>query len=379
MARPKSPREVRRRQKADDTYTDSDGSSEGENSHSRQDDDRSNNSHRNTSSHKYLNVSSRSDLSHHSDLNSSAETHRHTSRSNTSTSSEADSLDRASDRNASKSPRMYPSLKGFYESEQSSVDSPQEVPSKNTSSWLPLCVVLGILLGIAIFLYLNQSSVEPSSADGPVPPFHRFTGHVSSLEQLLPNQNKRLWKTIKASTKHVLNDADSDYPVVILMASPTKYERISKCIAKKITENFQQSLGLAPAESVADVGRFRHLDPPLQKQKLDEYLHLTFSDSQKKSFVIDNLQLLHPEAALMLHGYCDNDNAPYKDVMMVLLLYVDEHKVMDYSSASIESYLEQLWSQGLEIDKVKALLSRVANNIVTVEMEDEDTLSKVCS
>lgn len=374
MAKPKSPRsEARRRQTSNRANMDVDGSSEDEGSDSEQNDDR-NYSHRNTSRMDYVKVSPRPNLSNYSDLNSSAETYKHTSRVNTSTSSDTDSPGGVMDRSTSKSPTLYPSLEEFQDFNESA-NSNEDKKSRKTFG----CLLVTLVIIVIIYVYMSSNeSVEPlNQPDDSVPPFHKFTEHISSLEQVLPNQNKRLWRTVKASAKHVLHDTDSDYPAVILMASPTKHAHIAKCIAKKIAENFERSLGISPVTSLADVGKIKDFDPPVQKKKLDEHLFSAFSEDQRKSFVIDNLQLLHPEAALILHGYCDNDNAPYKDVMMVLVMYVDG--VVDYSSASVEGYLEQLWSQGLEVDKVKALLSRVANNIVTVEMEDEKTFSDVCS
>ena len=73
------------------------------------------------------------------------------------------------------------------------------------------------------------------------------------------------------------------------------------------------------------------------------------------------MEALSPEAALLLHGYCDGDNAPYKQAMLILGLYLDQPVANDKAA---ESALKKMWVSKLSEDKVAALLSRVANNIV---------------
>jgi len=57
----------------------------------------------------------------------------------------------------------------------------------------------------------------------------------------------------------------------------------------------------------------KHLstDPDTHKLILDDELHWLNSSH---SAVIHNLEKMPAETATLLHGFCDNDNAPYKRV-----------------------------------------------------------------
>uniref|UniRef100_A0A0B6ZPX7 Torsin-1A-interacting protein 1/2 AAA+ activator domain-containing protein n=1 Tax=Arion vulgaris TaxID=1028688 RepID=A0A0B6ZPX7_9EUPU len=123
----------------------------------------------------------------------------------------------------------------------------------------------------------------------------------------------------------------------------------------------------------------KHLDASDQTLQLDNILNSAFNIHKRRSFIIENLQLLHPSAALLFYNYCDNDNAAFKDVMILFTLYFDEKEERIQSSDSVENYLEKMWSRSLAVDKVKPLMSRVANNIVIVRDDSSVTLSDICS
>uniref|UniRef100_A0A0B6ZFX6 Torsin-1A-interacting protein 1/2 AAA+ activator domain-containing protein n=1 Tax=Arion vulgaris TaxID=1028688 RepID=A0A0B6ZFX6_9EUPU len=388
MAKPRSPPITRGRKTQQPEQVseddDDDESSENDDSYSHQSENTSY-----TSSDSYrLHVNPRSDLSQHSNVNVNnvSETYKRSTRLDTSTSSCNDGAV-----NVSKSPTsLYPSLEEFKQGDtvKKQTESRKEYSHEGASKiyvekqkdtrfisiikWLAL-VAIGVAFGYCCYLRASKPSDNNN-----ISPFDRFVSDVNNIEKILYNQNKRLWKTVKASTVHVLHGENSTYPVVILMAFPAQRAHISKCIAKKITSYYDIVHGLTPVESTTDISQLENLQPALQKETLDKNLYSAFSSNKRKSFFIENLQLLHPEAALLLHGYCDNDNAPYKDVMIVLLLVIDDQDFVDYNSADVENYLEQLWSRGLEVDKVKALLSRVANNVVTIEAEDDETFRKAC-
>jgi hypothetical protein len=220
---------------------------------------------------------------------------------------------------------------------------------------------LVIILGI-IFWYL----ITPNNPVDPIlksetSPYDSFERQITKLMQEFPKQQKRSWTIVKASTIHVWREAHSDYPVVLLVASPFRQASVSRRLGKKIAAAFELAKGMTPEESVADVGELQHFDTAAQKLGLDNTLNTVFAIKKRKSVVIDNLQAIDPNAAQLLHKYCDN-YSPHKDVMIVLMLYYREKDFVD-----VDNYLEMLWRTGLESDKLNALLSRVANNVVMVE------------
>ncbi|CAL1548093.1 unnamed protein product [Lymnaea stagnalis] len=258
--------------------------------------------------------------------------------------------------------------------------NPDHHNQENYSSSNSIIIIIISIFFVVILLYFGSSNTSTTEPPTNVSPYESFITNIDSLEKMFPNQSKRFWNTFKASSRHILDDPNSDYPSVILMASQTYNGHIASCIAKLITQKFESVKPSKLAEfTVADIDLFKMLSSGEQKKKLDEKLTETFR--QHKSVILDNLQSLSPEAALLLHGYCDNDNAPYKDVMMVLILHVDPNalKLDPDGTNSVEKYLQALWTQGLHEDKVAALLSRVANNVVVINAEDDKTVSKACA
>lgn len=227
------------------------------------------------------------------------------------------------------------------------------------------CSVGPLTLGIMSWWLVSPKIHAESVHTSALLPYDSFVHQITQLMQEFPNQKTRTWKTVKASTFHVWRAAPSAYPVVILMASPFQHARVSRCIGKKIATAFEVAKGLAPVEFVADGDSLKHLETATQKLELDCFFNTAFDIEKRQAVVIDNLQALDPKAALMLYKYCDNENAPHKEVMIILMLYF-----IGNDFVSVDSYLETLWRTGLEDDTISALLSRVANNVVMVEADN---------
>jgi len=85
--------------------------------------------------------------------------------------------------------------------------------------------------------------------------------------------------------------------------------------------------------------------------------------------VIDHIEQLKSEAGLLMHGYSDGDNAPYKDAAMFLVLHTNLRE-MDESGRLTEEYLTKLWGGVLGVDEMPALLSRIANSVAALSPEE---------
>ena len=261
-------------------------------------------------------------------------------------------------------------------------EKPQDEISSN--GYNVLYFILIILLGVIGAIYFKVLPSKPTSSPADISVFEKYTLGIDDLRAKFPQQSSRLWRTLKSSAKHVLNDTDPEYPVVILMAAPKENSYLTQCIAELAAKEFQSSLtGYSGDVKTSDINHFKGLLDGQQKEKLDIEMTRTFTESGGKSFVIVNLQALAPEAALILHGFCDNDNAPYKDVMIVMTLHFDpkdlklnENKRI--AEGDVETYLRNLWGRGLVADKVGALLSRVGNNIVLVADEKSESVKSGC-
>lgn len=190
-----------------------------------------------------------------------------------------------------------------------------------------------------------------------------FKEQLKNLQAIYTSQSKRLWKTIAAATHHILSNVDPTHPAVVMLSASSDTNTLT-CLGHAVVVAYNNVTDFTPSNDnvVIDGSSFDHSNPAAEKMDLDDKLQAVLTMGHKAIF-LNHLELLSPEAALYLHGFCDNDHAPYKDILLVLGV----HTTTEEESSNVEPFINQLWSPALGVDKTSALLSRVANNIATVD------------
>ena len=232
--------------------------------------------------------------------------------------------------------------------------------------WIALGVIIvAVVVGLALYYNpsLEKVPVKPSPAD-------TFLRDLKELKNSFPSQDARFWKIIGSQLKRVLSN-DSAYPAVILLGTPGGYEALGTCLAKRVITALNNVARMS-GEVYIDTASLDQGSAARAKFDLDQNLKNIFDES--KGAIIDNVKNLPAKAALLLHGYCDGDNAPYKDVVLFLMLHTDltEDKLND---KVVEKSLTDLWGSELGVDEMPALCSRIANNIVVLSPEEDETLA----
>ena len=197
-----------------------------------------------------------------------------------------------------------------------------------------------------------------------------FLQDFKELKNSFPSQDARFWKIIGGQVKRVLSN-DSTYPAVILLGTPGGYEALGTCLAKRVISTLNNVVEMS-GKMYIDIASLDRGSPAKTKFDLDQNLKSIFDES--KGAIIDNVENLPAKAALLLHGYCDGDNAPYKDVVLFLMLHTDltQDKLND---KVVEKSLTDLWGSELGVDEMPALCARIANNIVILTPEEDETLA----
>ncbi|XP_041370064.1 torsin-1A-interacting protein 2-like [Gigantopelta aegis] len=237
-----------------------------------------------------------------------------------------------------------------------------------------ILVVVAVALALALKLvsiYAGYSDDDKAMHATKPTEFQEFIKRVNELRDVFPSQDERTWKTLKSSVKHVLDGKDPHYPAVILFAVPKSASKLGTCFAQQVAQKFKNSTRL---NKYIDCRHSSHLDPADAKLDLDEKIHAHFQTG--KAVVIDHLEMLSPKSVLLLHGTCDNDNAPFKDVLISLVFHLDIPRDIDHKR--VEDKVEEYLMSGLDVDKVGAMLSRIANNIVVIRHEQSGLMGKVC-
>ena len=81
---------------------------------------------------------------------------------------------------------------------------------------------------------------------------------------------------------------------------------------------------------------------------------------------------------MIFYRFADNDNAPYKDVAIVLALSLESTEITGSERDNVAyDELRQVWGSGLDVDKLEPLLSRIGNSVAFVLPETEEVMASL--
>ena len=235
-------------------------------------------------------------------------------------------------------------------------------------------LVMGIVIlvfAVGVMWFLGLFTAPPSVVpDKQITTADIFLENFKQIKNSYPAQDARFWKIIGSQVKRVLSN-DSMYPAVILLGIPEGHASLGTCVTKKVINAINNAVKMTGDSYINSVS-LDQTSAAKAKLNLDENLKTVFAES--KGAIIDHVEMLPAKAALLLHGYCDGDNAPYKDVVLFLVLHTElERNNLD--DKVVENALTKLWGDELGVDEMPALCSRIANNIVVLSPEEDETLS----
>ena len=272
---------------------------------------------------------------------------------------------------------------------RSSLDQTPPQASKGSSVCLCFWVTTVLVLVVLGLTVVRDPDWTSSSLLPPTEQLHSSAEHwkevrrsvsseVSSLKIQFPNQTKSFWTLVAATLKSPLHPLP-DYPGVLLLVSGPAQSSLTTCLASKLVEISSRALlspgSLPPPTSslLIRAGDLSVLHPDTAKRQLTEALH-TNLESSATAAVLD-LASLHPTAALTLHGFADNTNAPYKQAVVVLTLSGDL-ETEQAGGCKLEARVERLlggqWSQELGVDKFSALVSRIVVSAAELQPESQE-------
>ncbi|XP_071096430.1 torsin-1A-interacting protein 1-like [Haliotis cracherodii] len=265
--------------------------------------------------------------------------------------------------------RMYPDLSPMQKEQRPAApQQPRNQRTVLTSPYVWMGLVVLVVLILSGYLFSGSRRFQLARS----PSFQGFVSKVDDLRMSFKSQDKRTWKTIKSSVKHILNATDPEYPAVVLFAVQKDQHAAASCLARRVASLFNHLTSSVQDDGYMDARLLNHLDARVQKENLDDKIRANFKTG--RSVVIDHLEGLSPTASLLLHGICDNDNAPFKDVFIGIVFHVDR----ELNVREVDLELEKYFKSELDPDKIGALLTRINNNAVVVRKEEGD-ISTLCS
>lgn len=205
---------------------------------------------------------------------------------------------------------------------------------------------------------------------------HQAMELIDEMQKTFPFQKKGTWISFLSALNSVTEEEPSQ-PAVLLFVSGNAAMRTMQNIAQTLAINTNKLLHTTNSAKanfqgvtvkVDEIADLLRQDDTI-KQELDEQIHSILS--QSFSVILGPLEKIPPQAALLLHGYCDNFMAPFKKSVIILTATFDYE--IPRNSKEVEQKLHSLWDPTLGIDKSASIVSRVANNVVFIEPETDST------
>lgn len=250
--------------------------------------------------------------------------------------------------------------------------------------WVPVAIILGVILLFAFAYYAGLFHGQPekqpimtafTSRDDLI---QNFNERFAVLKASFPQQTERFWKILRASTKPVMASANPRAPATLIIAGKSGADfRAGQCIAERFSALVDEVYGSTGVLKLrqADIEAYRS-DSAGLKLYLDQQMRAHFENGGR-AFLLDRMHLVPGKAMEIYHGYCDNDNAPFKDVSIVFTVECPGDKSYP-DERDVEYFLEDVWAQELENNVYSSLSTRVSNMIAIANAESQDTFRKHC-
>ncbi|XP_046460332.1 uncharacterized protein LOC124207082 [Daphnia pulex] len=199
---------------------------------------------------------------------------------------------------------------------------------------------------------------------------------IDEMKNSFPLQKRETWISFISALGSVTENEEPSQPAVLLFVGGNTLiaTHTMQCVALTLANNTNKLLPPAmisdndvSSEVIVKVDTFANLQnqEEMIKKELDDRIRSILNKSH--SVVVGPLEKIPPGAATILHGYCDNFEAPFKKSVIILTATFDSDKPLN--SKQLERRLHELWDHKLSKDKCASIVSRIANNVVFIEPE----------
>ncbi|GAB6031514.1 Torsin A interacting protein [Chamberlinius hualienensis] len=242
----------------------------------------------------------------------------------------------------------------------------QSTKKTNYGCLIIVIIIIVIAIGyvIAQIMFSNSQSPTLKTSLEDI-----FANELNSLKNLFPNQSQETWKTIRAVVKATLRNDPLKTPGVIAILTSSIATDTANCLGKMLATKVK-SVFNDPEYVHLKGDSFKVYDSSTAKLKIDQIIRKGLGDGGH-TVLFENFQLIHPESAMLFHGLCDNENAPFKKAIYIFI--VQAPTINEVNSGEVTF----LWKNKLNDDTRSSLESRIGNSIVTVTNENFDSHCKL--
>lgn len=203
-----------------------------------------------------------------------------------------------------------------------------------------------------------------------------FQHNYKKLRSNFLNQERLSWKVIMSAVNSVVNKTEHIQPAVILLIADQDAKLTLLCLANHLAS----SVALSYHNSV-DYPRIQNIQPTATKEIIYGTFNKKFGNEKHHVIVLENIDTFPADTAMALHLFCDNENAPYKNIIIILTAIVEDFspgrtlRLRDMDTLA-RNHLDKVWKYELDEEKRAALLSRIATNVALIHTENN--VSNIC-
>ena len=207
-----------------------------------------------------------------------------------------------------------------------------------------------------------------------------FGNGLEKLQLSFTNQTDRFWRSIRIRGLAHLRSKDPSRPLVFLLAAPPAAHECVDCLAIKLARLLDPRL----KENLARIhGEKEKANPPQETKVTMDNLLKKEIEALHKVVLIHHLELLPPPSQLLFHSYCDDQNAPYKQLAFIFTVHMPEEPSPSLSpkdaEESVDKYLSgDVWAKD-DMDAIAALLVRIADTVLLMNGETSGSARDFCS
>ncbi|XP_063884300.1 torsin-1A-interacting protein 2-like [Scylla paramamosain] len=278
--------------------------------------------------------------------------------------------------------RLRPNMSPPKESKQMPPEEGLE-QAKHHQGATPALLILVVLLVLVGIYSLHQAVSKAEEEKMKRPPkliadvYADLKLELQSLSREF-SQPREVWLGLLGQLEAVMVEKPLQ-PAIILFVVPDDSRGVATCLVHRLARAVQ--FAFEDSQFVMfDTRSSEYLDTSaLLKVELDESLK---GLDRAHAAVVHNIESIPGPAAMILHAYCDNENAPYKQAVLFLLVDVPgTYNDLGYSrrlDSLVDAHLGRLWGAGLEEKDVSALISRTCNTPVLIRPEKPDRVLELC-
>ncbi|XP_033127164.1 torsin-1A-interacting protein 2-like [Anneissia japonica] len=198
-----------------------------------------------------------------------------------------------------------------------------------------------------------------------------FKDKIVSIRSLFPKQTPYFWKLIGSVSEDVIVSKNPKRPAVILLAGGPDAHQTLDNLASNLSTSYSHLEGISNVIKIDGI-LYKNTDPHDTKRLIDEELENGFNTG-KQVAIIHHFESIPAEASMIFHSYCENDNAPFKRVVIIFTVHMKENLNLQDSitinQKKVEQHLESQWKDAVDKDHIEAMFSRVATAVAFVTPE----------